>query len=172
MLEARQHAVEPPGHRLLVQGRAVAERDHRHRHFAPFLVRTADHRGVLHLVHVVQHLLHFRRVDVLAARNNHVLEAVVDPVIAVFVPIAHVAGMVPAVPDGLPGRFLVAPIFVEDALALDENFAGLPGRHVGAVVADDPRFAVKGRLADGPRLAVAVGGQLVDGAGRRFGGAV
>src|SRR5436190_5104557 len=49
--------------------------DERRDDAAPFGVGQADDRGFLHARAPVEHLLHFARIDVLAAGNDHVVDA-------------------------------------------------------------------------------------------------
>ena len=55
-----------------------------------------------------EHVLDLERMDVLAARDDHVVEPAVDPEVAVLVEVAGVAGVVPAVADRL--RVGVGPV--------------------------------------------------------------
>src|SRR3569833_1787807 len=57
---------------------------------APLLVRYADHRAVGHRGVTHQDVLHLGRVDVLPARDDHVLDPVVDDEVAVLVQVAGV----------------------------------------------------------------------------------
>ena len=59
----------------------------------------ADHRDLAHLRVRGDHVLDLERVDVLAARDDHVVDAAVDPQVAVLVEVAGVARVVPAVAD-------------------------------------------------------------------------
>ena len=79
-----------------------AGHDEGHHALAPPVVGLADHRDVPHLGMPRQDLLDLDRMDVLAAADDHVVDAARDEEIAVPVDIAHVAGEVPAVPQG-PG---------------------------------------------------------------------
>ena len=65
------------------------------------LVGRADDRDLAHAGMAREHVLDLERVDVLAARDDHVVEPAVEPEVAVLVEPADVAGVVPAVADRL-----------------------------------------------------------------------
>src|SRR5579884_2165271 len=104
---------------------------------APFGMRAADHRGLGEAGMAQQHLLDLARVDVAAARDDHVLRAVAQGQEAVRVHIAEVAGMQPAAAQrlGIGGRVL--PIALHDAIALGHDLADLAGRQFMVIVVDD-----------------------------------
>ena len=68
---------------------------------APSLVRSADHCRFQHGRMARQRILDFARIDVLAAGNDHVLEAVDDIDEAGFVDLADIAGVQKAVRDSV-----------------------------------------------------------------------
>ena len=80
-----------------------------------------------------QHRLDLERVDVLAARDDHVLGAVDHGEVAVLVGGDDVAGAVPAVDQGLGGRVGALPVAEHDVRPADPQLAGLAGRpaHLG-----------------------------------------
>ena len=91
-----------------------------------------------------QHVLHLEWMDVLAARDDHVVDAPVEPQVAVVVEVTRVAGAVPAVPHRL--RIGVGPIPVgRERLVRPEMHEDL-----AAVVDPEPR--VDCRAAGAPRL--------------------
>ena len=75
--------------------------DEGHGHLAPPLVGPADHRHLEHRVVLVEHPLDLGAGDVLAAGDDHVLEAVDDEEVAVLVAHADVAGVEPAAGERL-----------------------------------------------------------------------
>src|SRR4029453_12628204 len=86
-----------PGDELrLGDGRAGLEQDERARRLAPFLVGLGDDRGFDHLRMAIEAFLDFERADVLAARNDDVLGAILDLDVIVRMPHAEIAGVVPA----------------------------------------------------------------------------
>ena len=93
---ARRHLGAAPGH------------DHGVHLFAPALARDADDRALGDGRMLGEGVLDLGRIDVLAAGDDHVLDPVDDEDESVFVHVAAVAGMHPAVDDGarrfLPGR--------------------------------------------------------------------
>ena len=62
-------------------------------------------------------VLDLERVDVLAARDDHVVEPAVDPEVAVVVEVAGVAGVVPAVADRLRVGVGAVPVAGERLVA-------------------------------------------------------
>ena len=73
-----------------------------------------------------QDVLHRARRDILAAgRDNEVLLAAGDNELAVFINLTQVAGVVPAILEGLGRGFRIIPVTVEDDIALDADFAFL-----------------------------------------------
>src|SRR5690606_25336019 len=73
----------------------LGHHDRRHR-FAPGVVRHADDRDLGHRGMAVDRVLDLGRIDVLRARTDHVLDAVLDEEIAVLVDVARVSGAQPA----------------------------------------------------------------------------
>ena len=138
-----------------------------HRHLLPFRIGMADHAGVDDLGMFEQHALDFRRIDVLAAGNDHVLLAVVDPEIAVGVAAADVAGPIPAVVQRLAGCFLVAPVFEEHVGTTNRDFAdGVRGDFIAGLI-DHLGLAAQPRQPGrtGPRIIAAEPGINGNGAG-------
>ena len=72
---------------------------------APFLVGNADDRAFGDVGVLVERLLDLGGIDVLAAGDDHVLDPVDDIDEAVLVHIAAVAGVQPAVAQGLSRSF-------------------------------------------------------------------
>src|SRR5439155_26530430 len=108
----------------LVLGRVAIDDDEGDPDLAPAIVRDADDGAVPHGPVLVEDGLDLGRIDVLAARDEHVLEAALDPVAAVLSHLRDVAGAQPAVGgEGLPRRRLVSPVAREDVRALAEQLA-------------------------------------------------
>ena len=100
---------------------------------AEALVRRSDDRDLVDARMRGQHVLHLERMDVLAARDDHVVDAPVEPQVAVLVEVTRVAGAVPAVPHRL--RIRVGPIPVaRERLVRPEVHEDLAG-----VVDPEPR---------------------------------
>ena len=76
--------------------RVLAHDDERHRHLAPSIIRTTHHGGLDHRVVLVENPLDLRAGDVLATRDDHVLEAIDDEEVSVLVADADVPGVEPA----------------------------------------------------------------------------
>src|SRR5215813_327373 len=100
---------------------------------APALVRDPDHGHLGDCGMQRQAAFDLDRRDVLAAADDHVLDAAGDEEIAITVEIAGIAGELPALAQGLGVRFLPPPIAFERFIALEQGddlalFAG--GRDV------------------------------------------
>src|SRR5260370_16883208 len=92
------------------------------------------------------------RVDVLAAGHDEVVRALVDEEIALVVLVADISAMEPAAGVSGFGRVRIAPVFTQQIGTAQQDLAALARRDVGAVSADDPRRAMRSRLAPGPDL--------------------
>jgi hypothetical protein len=107
----------------LLLGRLADEDDERDARLAPALVRNADDRCLRTAGVLVEDVLDLGRVDVLAARDDHVLRPADDPVVALVVARRDVAGEEPAVGEGGGRRLRVPPVAGEDVRPLDEQLA-------------------------------------------------
>ena len=99
------------------------QRDEGAGRLAPFLVRLGDDRRLHHLRVAVQHLLDLERGNVLAARDDDVLRAVLDLDIAVGVHDREVAGVEPAAAERLAGRVRVLQIALHHRVAAQHHLA-------------------------------------------------
>ena len=95
---------------------------------APLLVGQPDHRAVAHRGVLHQRLLDLGRVDVEAAGDDHVLQAVDDEQVALVVEVADVAGVVPAEARGRGGRLRVLVVAGHHERAAHDDLAALAGR--------------------------------------------
>src|SRR4051812_42912063 len=95
---------------------------------APFGMRTSYHRGFAHAPVLEQHLLHFARIDVGAARDDHVLGTVLEREVTVRVEYADVAGVQPAAAHGLCRRVRILPIAGHDHVAPADDLADFADR--------------------------------------------
>jgi hypothetical protein len=87
----------------------------------PLVVGYADHRGLEDGRVAGQHFLDFPGVDVLSAADDHVFRSPDEGQVAVFVDVADVAGVQPAVDDD-SGRFVRTPeIAAHDIGAGDDD---------------------------------------------------
>ena len=142
----------------LVRGHALVGDDVGDDALAPAVVGRADDRDLAHARRAREHVLDLDRMDVLAARDDHVVDAADDPEVAVLVEPADVARVVPAVADRLRVRVRPVPVAGE--------------RLVGAHVAEDlalarrvePQAGVQRRAprAAGLRALVALDRERVD----------
>src|SRR4051812_2582784 len=103
---------------------AVLEHHKGARRLAPLRVRSRDNGGFEHRRVAVQHVLDLDRRDVLAARDDDVLRAVLDLDITVRVGNGEIAGMEPAAGEGLLGRDRILQIAFHDDVAAHEDFSG------------------------------------------------
>src|SRR5256885_7701499 len=92
---------------------------------APFGMRPPDHRGFAHIGVLEQHLLDLARINVGAARNDHVLGTVLQGQIAFGIEHADVAGVQPAAAHRLRARLRIAPVAGHYDIAAAENLTGL-----------------------------------------------
>ena len=147
--------------RLHVDRRTRMGRDVKHRLLAVFLVWAPDHGGFGDLRKLMDDDFDLARVDVLPAADDHVLVAADQDEVAVLVEASHVAGVQPAVDEGL--RSLVGPVEVaaHHVGALDHHLAGLAVGCRAPRSVDHPDRLPRQRKPDSPGLALAV--QRVDG---------
>ena len=137
----------------VVGGEAVARRarrrsprgdDERDDALAEPLVRLADDGDLAHAGMAREDVLDLERVDVLAARDDHVVDAAVEPEVAVLVEPPDVAGAVPAVADRLRVGVGAVPVAGE--------------RLVGGQVAEDLAVLAEARQARVQRRAAGAAG--------------
>src|SRR5690606_19982580 len=125
---------------------AVADADARLEHddradaFAPLRIGHADHRAFGYGVVLQQRVFDFPRINVFAAGNDHVFLAVDQMQHAVLVEHAHVAGVDPAVANGVGGGDVIVPVAAEHRGAARDDFARHARRTVVAVGVDDARL--------------------------------
>ncbi len=112
-------------------------------HFLPFRIGHADDAAIGDIGMFEQHTFDLGGVDVLAAGNDHVLLAVMDPEITVIVARADIAGAIPAVMQRFARRSLVAPVFEEYVGAAHGDLAGCLGGKLIATVVNDHGFTAK-----------------------------
>src|SRR5205823_5700364 len=122
-LEAGQRLRSEAERVELLRAHLSVGHDARDHALAPPIVRSADHGHLPYPLVAGEQVLHLQRMDVLAAGDDHVVEAAFDPEVAVLVDPPDVAGVVPA----LANRVLVGVRPVPVA----------PERLVGAHVAED-----------------------------------
>ena len=108
----------------------VAGDDHRQRGLTPCRVRHADERDLGDLGVRGQDVLHLGAVDVLAARDDHVLLAVDHVEVAVLVLPDEVAGVEPAAAEGLGGLVRLVPVLLHHHRAAIHDLADLALRDV------------------------------------------
>ena len=84
-----------------------------------------------------QRILDFGRIDVLAARHDHVLDTVMDVEKPVLVEIARIARMKEAAAQGFLGRFLAVPVALHYEVCADHDFANLALGHRIVIRIDD-----------------------------------
>ena len=89
------------------------------------LVVDADDGGFADARELIDELFDFARVDVLAHADDHVLEAIDDVDVALFVGAGDVARMEPAAAQRVLRRVGQVPVAEHDVVALDDELAGL-----------------------------------------------
>src|SRR5580700_8702338 len=104
------------------------QHDTGHHKLTPLGVRYSEDRGFANRGILVKNRLDFAAVDVLAARDNHVLQAVQDIEITVRILTAGVSCTKEAVPERKSGFLRILPIAMHDIRAPSHQFAGLTGR--------------------------------------------
>ena len=131
---------------------------------APFGVRNADHRDHRDIGMGREHILHLTRKDVEAAGDDHVLLAVEDEHVAALVLARDVAGVQPAVLQGLGRHVRPLPVFLHHMRRAHADFARLAGGDLPILVVEDADLAGRDRHAAGfeqlrPRRVVIALGQ-------------
>src|SRR4029450_3442633 len=134
-------------------GTRLSDHDGLHR-LTPTLVGHAYHRDVGPGGMAEQGPPDLGGIDVLAARHDHVLHAVVDVEVALVVEVARVAGEEPVALEGAPGGVGKVPVAAHDLPRAHGDLADLARRHVLAVVSDDAQLHTF--------LGVAAGQELLD----------
>ena len=156
----------------------AARHDERDHALAPSLVRLADHGHVGHVRVAGQRVLHFDRVDVLPAADDHVVDAAGHEQVARLVEVAHVTGEVPSAAERAGVGVRAVPVAGEGFVGVEarDDLALLARRHplVGLHAAlrarrDHPQRRVDPRP---PRAAGLVGHPREDGERVDLGGAV
>src|SRR5262245_19609480 len=100
-----------PGDDLVLgDGSAGPRLDERARRLAPFGFGLGDDGGCGDCRVLVKHVLDLVRGDILAARDDDILGAVLELDVAVWIEHAEIAGMEPATGERLLGRLLVLEI--------------------------------------------------------------
>src|SRR5690606_24091784 len=123
------------------------------RDFAVYPVGATDDGGFEHAVHGGQNGLDLLGIDVLPTADDHVLDPVHDGEIAVFVETADIAGVQPAVDDGLGGFLRPVQIAAHHRRSGDDDLTVLAGRQERTVGAHDPDLLSRQCGADGADLA-------------------
>jgi hypothetical protein len=104
---------------------------------APFVVGDAEDGDVQDRGMTVERVFDLGRIDVDAARDDHVALAVADVHEAIVVDPRDVADREPVAPHRVARRFRLLPVFVEDAVvAPDEELAGRARRYGRARVVE------------------------------------
>src|SRR5260370_33938324 len=112
------------------EGRTRLLDDNRLHRLAPLLVGHADHRDIGDRGMAEERALHFRRIDVLATRDDHVLDAIINVEITILVAVAGIPGMEPTVADGPRRRLRQGPISEHYLVRAADHFADLAGRQL------------------------------------------
>ena len=123
---------------------------------AELVVLHADHRGLGHVLVLLERLLDLLGIDVLAARDDHVVGAALDEQAPLLVEVAEVAGGHVAVHHLLA---LAAGVALEQHRVAHEDLAGLarPALALVLLVEDLERGAGRRRAARARRVAQVLG---------------
>ncbi|MNT65784.1 hypothetical protein D3C72_2037910 [compost metagenome] len=105
--------------------------------FAPLVVGQAEYRAFVYGGVRRQRVLDVDGIDVKAAGDDDVAQAVLQEQIAARIDQAGVAGVQPAVDQGFSGLFRQAPIARHRQVALHHDFADFTARQQCAVRAHD-----------------------------------
>src|SRR6516165_4650009 len=108
---------------LLLVDLALVGDDDGARDLAPLLVGQADDRHLAHTGDADHDALDLRRVDVLAAGDDHVLQTILDVEITLFVDLADIAGAEPTVVESVARGIRAVPVFLEEEVGLDHDLA-------------------------------------------------
>ena len=115
---------------------------------APFGIRDPDHCVLEHAVELVDGVLDLHGVDVLAARDEHVLPAIHDVVVAVLVHPSRVAGVEPPVlGERIPVHVRAVPVTGGDVRPADHQLPGLVRAQGASSLVDDLELGVHHREA-------------------------
>src|SRR5690606_11775484 len=139
----------------LLLGQALARLDHDEDldRLTGFFVRHTDGRARQHARQGRQHVFQFIRIDVEAGHQNHVLLAVDDTQVTVFLNKTDVTGLQPAFSiEDFIGGFLALPVALHHLRALDAQLTDLTDRQLLAVITDDLGLGRGQRNADGAEL--------------------
>ncbi len=115
---------------------------------APFWIGLPDDGHFAHTGVLEQHLLDLARIDVRAAADHDVLGTVAQCEAPALVHEADVAGVEPAIANGLRGGVGIVPIAEAYDIAATDDLAGLAGRQRLAVGFDDGNIDPAARPAD------------------------
>src|SRR5438067_1535733 len=140
------------GHQVVIRDPGTLARLHPgHDFFAVALAGHADDLDIAHVGVGVQEFLDLARIDVLAAADNHVLDAPDDVDVALVVHGRQVTGVHPARGvDGLTGRFGIVPVTEHDAVAARAQLARLtPQQDLASWRVDDLDLDVGVNPTDG-----------------------
>src|SRR5882762_6994235 len=113
------------------------QHDTRHDQFAPLGIGYAEHRGLANGGVFVEDGLDLAGIDVLAARDDHVLHAVQDVQIPFRILITDVAGSKQPVAERAQRLFAIIPVTAHDVGAARNHFAGLPNAHLRSGLVHD-----------------------------------
>src|SRR5258708_26402509 len=131
------HILFRPGHQFdFCDGRTTLEYNEGFDLFPMALVRYADDGCQAHCRVGHQHLFDFTWVDVEASANNHILHAVDDIKIAIFIPSSDVARMEPAIAHGFCGCIGALVVALHHVMPPDSALPYFAGIHVLVVRID------------------------------------
>ena len=121
----------------------------------PLLARDAEHRGLVDVRVELQRGFDLGRVDVHAARDDHVLLSITDEEVALVIAVGDIAHGLPALPVVGEEAIVLLVVVVEDRRAADEELARVVRPRPGdlpAVVVEQANLDQRRRLPARSRL--------------------
>ena len=160
-------------HLLERHGRLAGNRENGPWYFAPLVVGDTNECHAGHAVELENDLLDFGRIDVLAARDDHVFDAVGHKQEAVVIDVTHVAGFEPvAVHERIAGGLGLVPVLRNNVSPAQLDFANFTDGSLGVFFGANPHVDEEVGESRGARLCSAEGRRHGGGTGRRLGHAV
>src|SRR5436305_4828018 len=142
---------------LVVAGTcALLQRDRGCHLLAVLVMGNAQHGGLANIWMLVEHFLDLARVDVVAASDDHLLLAIDDEEVTVFIDLRHIARVKPAVANRLGGGVVLVPVALHHVVPPDHDLADLARRHLVALIVDDSHLDSFDWRPDRSRLALPV----------------
>ena len=128
--------------------RAGPQLHERARHLAPLVVGLGEDGGLLHVRVADEHALDLDRAHVLAARDDHVFDAILNEYETILVYRCNIASSQPSVlRNRLCSRLGPMPILKHNVTAANPNLSLLSWLHIISRVINHSNFGMEKRLA-------------------------